>query len=92
MWRAQVRDAGSLLGVAGLSLPTVDVDDVVVHYSSPLALVRHLRCGTGPRDKEDVWCLCWLLAGACKCLGYSQIGLWTRAWNAQHHVLYLLVF
>lgn len=40
---AQVRDAGSLLGRAELALPAVDVDDIVIEYPSPVALVRHLR-------------------------------------------------
>ena len=40
----QVRDAGNLLTRAGLSIPSVDVDEVTVHYSSPMELVKHLRC------------------------------------------------
>lgn len=40
---AQVRDAGSLLGRAGLSLPAVDVDTLTVRYPTPLDAVTHLR-------------------------------------------------
>jgi NADH dehydrogenase [ubiquinone] 1 alpha subcomplex assembly factor 5 len=40
---AQVRDAGNLLTRAGLSIPTVDVDEITVHYSDVLGLVGHLR-------------------------------------------------
>lgn len=39
----QVRDAGNLLTRADLALPTVDVDTFMMHYSSPVALVSHLR-------------------------------------------------
>ena len=39
----QVRDAGNLLTRAALSIPAVDVDDVVVRYSHPLRLIAHLR-------------------------------------------------
>ena len=39
----QVRDAGNLLTRAGLSIPAVDVDDLVVRYSTPMELVAHLR-------------------------------------------------
>ncbi len=31
---AQVRDAGNLLGRAGLTLPAVDIDTLTVHYDS----------------------------------------------------------
>eukprot|EP00890_Picochlorum_soloecismus_P001602 jgi/Picsp_1/2442/NSC_05903-R1_sam-dependent methyltransferase len=40
---AHVRDAGNLLTRAGLQIPSVDVDDIVVNYPDPVALVRHLR-------------------------------------------------
>lgn len=40
---AHVRDCGSLLGQAELSLPAVDVDIVTMGYSSPTELVDHLR-------------------------------------------------
>eukprot|EP00197_Chlamydomonas_leiostraca_P011630 CAMPEP_0202879816 /NCGR_PEP_ID=MMETSP1391-20130828/34146_1 /ASSEMBLY_ACC=CAM_ASM_000867 /TAXON_ID=1034604 /ORGANISM="Chlamydomonas leiostraca, Strain SAG 11-49" /LENGTH=446 /DNA_ID=CAMNT_0049562219 /DNA_START=221 /DNA_END=1558 /DNA_ORIENTATION=+ len=41
---AQVRDGGNLLTRAGLSLPTVDVDEVVARYAGgPPELVAHLR-------------------------------------------------
>ena len=40
---AQVRDAGNLLTRAGLSIPAVDVDDLVVRYSTPMELIVHLR-------------------------------------------------
>ena len=40
----QVRDAGNLLTRAGLNIPSVDVDEVTVHYSDPDDLVDHLRC------------------------------------------------
>jgi NADH dehydrogenase [ubiquinone] 1 alpha subcomplex assembly factor 5 len=40
---AQVRDAGNLLTRAGLSIPTVDVDEIHVHYSDVVDLVNHLR-------------------------------------------------
>ena len=39
----QVRDAGNLLTRAGLSIPSVDLDDMTVHYSHPDNLVQHLR-------------------------------------------------
>jgi NADH dehydrogenase [ubiquinone] 1 alpha subcomplex assembly factor 5 len=39
----QVRDAGNLLTRAGFTLPTVDVDDIAVHYPDVLSLVQHLR-------------------------------------------------
>lgn len=41
--RQQVRDAGNLLTRAQLALPTVDVDEFVMRYASPLDLVAHLR-------------------------------------------------
>ncbi|CEG02113.1 Methyltransferase type 11 [Ostreococcus tauri] len=40
---AHVRDCGSLLGRAELTLPAVDVDIVNVCYGSPHELVEHLR-------------------------------------------------
>ncbi|OUS45993.1 S-adenosyl-L-methionine-dependent methyltransferase [Ostreococcus tauri] len=40
---AHVRDCGSLLGRAELTLPAVDVDIVNVCYASPHELVEHLR-------------------------------------------------
>ena len=40
---AQVRDAGDLLGRAGLALPTVDVDTLTARYVSPADAVTHLR-------------------------------------------------
>ena len=40
---AHVRDAGNLLTRAGLQIPSVDVDDIVVNYPDPVALVQHLR-------------------------------------------------
>jgi NADH dehydrogenase [ubiquinone] 1 alpha subcomplex assembly factor 5 len=40
---AQVRDAGNLLTRAGLSIPTVDVDEINVHYRDVVDLVNHLR-------------------------------------------------
>ena len=39
----QVRDAGNLLTRAGFAIPSVDTDDVAVHYQDPMQLVRHLR-------------------------------------------------
>jgi NADH dehydrogenase [ubiquinone] 1 alpha subcomplex assembly factor 5 len=38
-----VRDAGSLLGQAGFSLPAVDVDTMTMQYGSVVDLVLHLR-------------------------------------------------
>ena len=38
-----VRDAGNLLTRAGFQLPAVDVDDIVVNYEDPFAVVEHLR-------------------------------------------------
>ena len=40
---ARVRDAGNLLTRAGLSIPSVDVDDITVRYPHAAALVEHLR-------------------------------------------------
>eukprot|EP00798_Chlamydomonas_sp_ICE-L_P025868 gene25868-11538_t len=40
---AQVRDAGNLLTRAGLTLPTVDIDDFCLNYPSVPHLIRHLR-------------------------------------------------
>ncbi len=42
----QVRDAGNLLTRAGLNIPSVDVDELTVHYRQPAKLVGHLRCVT----------------------------------------------
>ena len=39
----RVRDAGNLLGRAGLSLPVVDVDSLAVNYPDAFAAVDHLR-------------------------------------------------
>jgi len=38
-----VRDAGNLLTRAGFQIPSVDVDDITIHYPDPVALVEHLR-------------------------------------------------
>lgn len=38
-----VRDAGNLLTRAGFQIPSVDVDDIMIHYPDPVALVEHLR-------------------------------------------------
>ncbi len=40
---AQVRDAGNLLTRAGLTIPAVDVDELVVRYGTPMELIAHLR-------------------------------------------------
>ncbi|KAK9823525.1 hypothetical protein WJX72_003397 [[Myrmecia] bisecta] len=40
---AQVRDAGNLLTRAGFNIPSVDADDVTVHYRGAQELVEHLR-------------------------------------------------
>ena len=40
---AHVRDAGNLLGRAGLQLPAVDVDTLTLNYKTPMDLVEHLR-------------------------------------------------
>ena len=40
---AHVRDAGNLLGRAGLRLPAVDVDTLTLNYKTPMDLVEHLR-------------------------------------------------
>ena len=40
---AQVRDAGNLLTRAGLSIPTVDVDEISVHYKDIVDFIEHLR-------------------------------------------------
>ena len=40
---AHVRDAGNLLGRAGLTLPAVDADTLTVQYQSAVDLVLHLR-------------------------------------------------
>ena len=39
----QVRDAGNLLTRAGLMIPSVDLDEVTVHYSGTDNLVQHIR-------------------------------------------------
>jgi NADH dehydrogenase [ubiquinone] 1 alpha subcomplex assembly factor 5 len=39
----KVRDAGNLLTRAGLTIPAVDVDEIVMRYSDPRRLVLHLR-------------------------------------------------
>jgi len=46
----QVRDAGNLLTRAGLTIPAVDVDEVVVRYGTPMELIAHLRV-------RDTWLL-----------------------------------
>lgn len=38
-----MRDAGNLLTRAGLMIPSVDLDEVTVHYSDPDGLVQHIR-------------------------------------------------
>jgi len=43
-----VRDAGNLLTRAGLMIPSVDLDEVTVHYSDPDGLVKHIRCTLTP--------------------------------------------
>ena len=40
---AHVRDAGNLLGRAGLRRPAVDVDTLTLNYKTPMDLVEHLR-------------------------------------------------
>ena len=45
---SQVRDAGNLLTRAGLTIPAVDVDDLVVRYPSAAELVGHLRVRPKP--------------------------------------------
>jgi len=51
-----VRDAGDLLSRAGLSLPTVDRDEIVIMFDDALSLMHNLRgmgassCMTGRRD------------------------------------------
>ena len=40
---AHVRDAGNLLGRAGLQLPAVDIDTLTLNYKTPMDLVEHLR-------------------------------------------------
>ena len=42
-----MRDAGNLLTRAGLAIPSVDVDQIQVHYRDAVQLVEHLRCGLG---------------------------------------------
>jgi SAM-dependent methyltransferase len=41
---ADVREIGALLQRAGFALPVTDVDRLTVRYSSPLRLLRDLRC------------------------------------------------
>ena len=41
--RMQVRDAGNLLTRASLAIPSVDTDEITVHYQSMEELVTHLR-------------------------------------------------
>jgi SAM-dependent methyltransferase len=41
---ADVREMGALLQRAGFALPVTDVDRITVRYSSPLRLLRDLRC------------------------------------------------
>lgn len=38
-----MRDAGNLLTRAGLNIPAVDVDEIIVRYSHPARLIAHLR-------------------------------------------------
>ncbi|BDA50516.1 Arginine-hydroxylase NDUFAF5, mitochondrial [Coccomyxa sp. Obi] len=40
---AQVRDAGNLLTRAGFSIPSVDTDEIIMHYSNADDLYHHLR-------------------------------------------------
>jgi NADH dehydrogenase [ubiquinone] 1 alpha subcomplex assembly factor 5 len=40
---AKVKDGGNLLSRAGIALPAVDVDDIVIRYPTALELVEHLR-------------------------------------------------
>lgn len=64
----ELSDVGSLLGNAGFSLPTVDVDTVTISYPNAMVLMEHLqRMGEGnasvsrrPRTAADTF-----LAGAC---------------------------
>eukprot|EP00897_Mesotaenium_endlicherianum_P003749 jgi/Mesen1/3401/ME000192S02575 len=54
---AQVRDAGNLLTRAGLALPTVDVDEIIVRYPSAVEVVEHLRAmgeGNAVRQRSPV--------------------------------------
>ena len=48
-----MRDAGNLLTRAGLNIPAVDVDEIVVRYSHPARLIAHLRV----RHANTVLCL-----------------------------------
>jgi SAM-dependent methyltransferase len=41
---ADVREMGALLQRAGFALPVTDVDRITVRYSTPLRLLRDLRC------------------------------------------------
>jgi SAM-dependent methyltransferase len=41
---ADVREMGALMQRAGFALPVTDVDRITVRYSSPLRLLRDLRC------------------------------------------------
>eukprot|EP00959_Pyramimonas_sp_CCMP1952_P071822 1500101-Pyramimonas_sp.AAC.1 len=40
---ARVRDAGNLLTRAGIALPAVDVDDIIIRYPTAMELIDHLR-------------------------------------------------
>lgn len=40
---ADMKDMGSLLSRAGFTLTTVDIDEIVVHYPSPMALMQDLQ-------------------------------------------------
>lgn len=42
-WLLQVRDAGNLLTRAGLAIPAVDVDEIIMRYTDPARLVAHVR-------------------------------------------------
>ena len=51
-----MRDAGNLLTRAGLNIPSVDVDELTVHYRSPAELVKHLRCAVpAARQQMEKW-------------------------------------
>lgn len=54
MVRLQVRDAGNLLTRAGLTIPSVDSDEIVVHYDSPDHLVSHIRSTLLPSTNENI--------------------------------------
>lgn len=71
---AQVRDAGNLLTRAGLTIPAVDVDDLVVRYPSAAELVGHLR--VRPKPCQPQWQSSERFVGAlpqrCRVGGPSQ--------------------